>query len=385
VDPPVGIARDGSVVVAPLTRPDGSGVVDVLALDGLTGVVVSQTALVPTIPGATLSDFVLAGDGQYAAVRLGTQAYMVDVLSGAVAFQLEGLPGSQGPIGISADGDVLSWADAFSGEVHVLERAGGSWLPATTWTGAEAAGSVVLAVSDDGSTVAAAFGTFPFPGTALWTVALDVPTRTEIHSEVQLLCCGIGFGVADLAITADGARFVVGVRGGDELDLAERVRLYARDQASPLATWSTGFADLVDVALSSDGNLVAVGSGEPGGGGLVYRFTLPGSDFRVEGEPALGAPVEFALDGEVGESGVLLSAFAPAIPPLVLPGNGTLYLDPSGLQLRFMGPVQPDGSAHLSLSVPTTPSLLGLAVWTQGLRMPVQQLSGDWHKLTLLP
>jgi hypothetical protein len=389
VDPSVGISSDGSLVVTAIARPGGSGQWDVVALDGATGVVLTQTTVLTASADTVLSDFALAGDGRFAVLRLDTQAFVVDVMASAVVLQVLGLYDTGGAVGISVDGRVLALADPWVGEVILVERTGLIWQPVYTWTGGAVSGSAVVEVSEDGSTVAAAFGGFPFPGNAIMSVALDVPTRTQRMYDVENVCCDIGYGPIDLEITPDGARFVVAVEGGVDFDLTERVLLYARDQDDALATWYTDAADVVDVALSPDGRLIAVGSDDPfiDGGGLLslYRYSALNSDFRVEGAPQLGTSFDFVLLGMPHQNGILLASFAPAVPPLVLPGNGTLYLDPVGMQLRPMGPVMPDGSARLTVTLPILPALLGVAVWTQGLLAPELQLSNDWHKLTLLP
>ncbi len=388
-DPWVGISEDGSLVVAVIARPGPSGEVDVIALDGTSGAVLTQTVVAPTLPSATMFGHALSDDGRYAALRVGTQAFVVDVLAASISLQLDGFQAIGGADSFSADGRVLALSDPWIGEVRILERTGSTWQDAYTWTGAAVSIFSEVEVSPDGSTVAASFGGFPPPGNAILSVAIDVASRTQTMFHVAIVCCDQGYGPVDLDITPDGSRFVVAVEGGIDLDPTERVLLYARDQDDPLATWIADSALVTDIALSPDGRLIALGSGDPFAlddtGGWLSLFTYPGADFRVIGAPQLGAEIELVLDGTPGESGLLLLAFAPATPPLVLPGTGTLFLDPTGLRTLPMGLVSMTESAQLTLSVPNLPAFLGVPVWAQGLRMPSLTLSESWHKLTLLP
>ena len=43
------------------------------------------------------------------------------------------------------------------------------------------------------------------------------------------------------------------------------------------------------------------------------------------------------------------------------------------------------GTANLLATLPPTPALVGLELWTQGVRLPGPFLTDGWRKVTVLP
>ncbi len=387
--PDVAISRDGDVVTAFVERAGGAGVLDVVVLDGATGAVRSSTPVPGFFLGLPqpLNDAALSADGSTAVWNFGAEFVVFDVPSAQVV-HVETLPFPHaGTVDVSADGARVTYCVEDMGSVTVLERAGPTppapYVPLLFHAG-PAGGLGRVALSGDGGTVAAAYGGFPFPGTFVAVLAVDVDTGVETMSHT-LLYSGIGQSVRGVEIADDGARFAVGVTGGDMFEFEPRILVYASDADAPVYEASTIWAHLTDLDLTADGDtLLVAGRTVDGTGAHVYLITPEPTDFAFTGTPGVGDTVTFTLSGTPGDAGLLVFGLGPADPPLVL-SQGLLYLDPTILRLFGMGPIGPLGTASLSLTIPPDPILVGLELWSQGARQPSLSLTEDWRKVTLLP
>jgi FG-GAP-like repeat len=96
-------------------------------------------------------------------------------------------------------------------------------------------------------------------------------------------------------------------------------------------------------------------------------------DLEIAAPPRLGAGAElvlqaFAGDGVNPQSAALLLSPRLAANPLVLPGLGSLFLDPNGTWVHSWRQIPgTGGEASVQFQVPAQPSLLGATLYAQGL------------------
>jgi hypothetical protein len=100
--------------------------------------------------------------------------------------------------------------------------------------------------------------------------------------------------------------------------------------------------------------------------------------------PRVGRTLTLELYGRANEGCVLGLAFAPAAPPLVLPGIGTLRLDLMSLLIAAIGIYDVDGTGVFVGAVPNDPMLLGLSLYWQALSLGATWHLGNLETTTLL-
>ena len=187
----------------------------------------------------------------------------------------------------------------------------------------------------------------------------------------------------DLAIDADGSRFVVGSSGqGAEPTLA----LCSPSEVEPLVEYPAG-GPVYSVDIAPDGDRF-VASRYPANDtntASVELYEFGGEDLVVRGRPSIGSTVEFELHATPGASAFLLSSPRLAATPLEIAGVGTLVLGRSLLETSSLGVVSLSGIATHDLALANDPALVGRTTWYQGLTTGPRTLSRDWIQLTILP
>ena len=375
----VGIARDGSVVVAAISR-DEVGQIDVAVLDPQLGAQLSYTSI---DVGGPLRGFELSGDGELLVFTADSEAFVFSIAQHQVVFTTDvGTPLDS--VGISGDGSVL----AFGGYnwMRVLEQTGALWSPTYTRFVPGANYVSALDVSDDGSTVAYGF-TFYDTFLSVRVEALDVLAKVVTMSDVAV---GIGPWqalVSDVAISADGERFAVGT-WGDAGGLIGELRYYSSTSDTPLESFDLA-GSVFDVDISADGRRVAAAgkamhANVLGLGGAITLYDSHEDDLTLHGAPRIGTTPVFEIRGAPGKLAWLLRAEVAANPPFST-SSGTLYLDRVRIEAKAGGLIGPGGIALLPFQLSSSPALAGATLHFQGLTSPPASLTRDWLSLTILP
>jgi hypothetical protein len=287
---------------------------------------------------------------------------------------------------ISGDGGLLAHS-APHGSVAVLRRQGGAY---SSWFTDELPGAVCAAAafSPDGSTLVLGWNVDGLTvRVRAWDLAGGAPTR--LLDEAVGGAGSLQNVVRDVAVSADGARFAVGL-SGDQAGLAPEVLAWSRPAGS--RAWARSFAfdlpgSVNDVDLSVDGGALGVASKAVhmsviGGGGRIDLFELGGSDLELEGLPRAGAAVEVRYFGRPGTDAVLLVAPRAAAVPTPFGSAGTLWLERASMSVAGAGRVGPDGVLSRSVALSGAP---GETRAFQGLTLAPRALSRDWIRVTLLP
>jgi len=98
----------------------------------------------------------------------------------------------------------------------------------------------------------------------------------------------------------------------------------------------------------------------------VELYGVPAGRVFWEGDPTIGGNVTLHVTGETGQFAFLLGAFGTTSPYL-LPGLGTLELDPASVFILAQDFVSGEGSFALPINLPDDPSLSGLNLPLQGI------------------
>ena len=375
----VGVSRDGQTIVAALMN-DSAMQVEVAVFGPGSNVPVSYTTI--PVPG-NMRGFDLSADGSTLYFSALTTAHVFDVATTTVVFTTN-IGASFDSHAISGDGSVFAFGNFNA--MSVWERSGATYTNTHTATKGGANYCAQIDISDDSSTVA--FGWYNFSnGLNAEIVALDVATKVETMSENVN---GLGTFqnlVADISCSADGSRFAVGM-WGDEAGTVDEVRLYARDQNTPLETLDLP-GSVFDLDLSEDGQRVAAGSkavhaNTLGSGGRIDLLDAGGEDLIVRGKPSAGATVNFEVHAPAGKTVVLLTALDEQ-PPMVFPGIGTLHIDRTTITFTTLGLVPAGDVLTAPVGLPAGAGMIGQSRYYQVLTLFPRTLSTDWLKLTFLP
>jgi len=287
---------------------------------------------------------------------------------------------------LSENGRVLALRSLHpSYEVHVLRRTPAGYVPAFEIPAPPDTLPWGCVVSDDGSTVAVTWKENSHPATLSIVSAHDVATGRMTMEHVDLSPAG-GLELSDLAISADGSVFVVGLTAFSPASVSE-LAVYSRDSDQPIRE-HPNLGAVFEVELSPDGKRYAAvralhdACSSPC---VVELYELGGEDLVVRGAPEIGATIAFELHGTPGSRATLLRSSALAIPPIDVPGVGTLHLDPATLSRTAMGVVPPSGVATTTTILGTDPSLIGRTYWFQGLTNGPRRLTEDFVQVTILP
>jgi hypothetical protein len=314
---------------------------------------------------------------------------LVDLATGVVLFSTPGsLPPDQG---LSNGGEVVITKERIADVgwlLKVQSHATGVWRDVVKVATGLTDYPQEMAVSDDGTVAVAAWWNDAEP----WKVtvrAYDAVTGDLLMERTQ----GEPGGdydnyTGDVAISADGTRFVMGTWGTGVPGPSE---LVVYDPWADVNVASFPLAGSVfETILSADGryllvNRILVHATQGHQFKFAEMYEIGGADLAAVGVPALGETVRLDVYGEEGTPAILLAALALAPAPIPVGVGGELVLDPDTLIILGLGPIGSLGWASLDLEVPVLASLVGLSLYTQGATTGPKALGDTWLKITVLP
>jgi hypothetical protein len=231
----------------------------------------------------------VSADGSVVASNVRGFVKVWDVATAALRDSIPISGETQTPAVLSGDGTYLV-TGGFSKVVRVYQWNGAEyvqlWLyniPGTTWI-------VSLAISDDGSTIAAGTWTSPSGGKLL---LFDRSSSTPLWVDSSW-----GDEVCAVALTPDGGVVAAGSWGRYAGTVGNVVAVYVRSSATPTNTISDdgipGVGSCMDLDLSADGHYLlaggkAVHAREMGNGGWTMAVELP-DPAQVTDQPSLDLP-----------------------------------------------------------------------------------------------
>lgn len=373
-------SRDGSRIVAMVYNVN-TGKLDV-AVFGPTSATPQATFTVDQ--GASYTALDLSADGRRLALIGNLRAQIIDVPSGQVLYSTLLFVSTYSSLGLSGDGNTMAYG--IDGGVRIVKRnpTTGVYALAYTYTLAGPNYCAALDVSDDGSTLAAAFN-FTDAYRRVDVVALDVASYAVTMTDSVVGQGAWQNSVADVSLSADGKRFALGL-WGDELGYAPELRVYRRDQAAPLRSVDLP-GSIVDLDMSADGRRVAVAAkavhaNVVGSGGSLQLFEASSLDVTVQGVPHPGGTVTARLSGTPGTPAILLVSGNLATTPTTFPNIGTVWLNRSSLTPISAGMF--DGLGHASVTLNVGPTA-GSTMYLQGYSSNPRRLGTDWVKVTAVP
>jgi hypothetical protein len=379
----VGISRDGQTI-ATAVMDNNTWQVQVAVFGPGSGTPLSSGS-VAVGTNNYLRGFDLSADGSTLYFSAGVTAYVYDLASHTVAFSTN-IGSSFDSHAISGDGSVFAFGNF--NVLRVWEKSGATYLNTHTVNKAGQVYCAIVDISDDSSTVAAAWY-FYATGLSVAVEALDVPSKSITMTQMVTGTGGFQNAVGDVSCSADGERFAVGL-WGDQGNVAAELRLYSSNQNAPLVTLNTP-GSVFSIDLSADGQRVVGGSkavhaNVQGNGGRLDLLDAGGEDFILRGAPSIGSTISVEVHAPPAvTAAVLLTAQAESVPPVVFAGIGTLYIDRTTLVLSPLGPIAGGGVGSYPLQLANNPLLVGTSIYLQGLTLQPRTLTQHWVKLTYLP
>ncbi len=375
------ISRDGTRIVAGMLEST-TGTLQVRVFSPGSNVPIFSTSFVN---GSQLKAFLLSGDGStlYFASATACTIWNVTTHQTVGSFVLINALDCHA---ISGDGGVFCYGGY--NNVDVWERqAAGNYLRTYQWA---VPGQVVCGkvdVSADGSTIVAGFNVWDH-SLAVQILALDVPTKTQLSSDTATGAGTLQNIVSDVALSANGDRFVVGL-WGDEAGLVPELRFYMRGRNAPMVSFNYP-GSINDVDISPDGHRVAVASKSThanisAGGGAIDLYTFSDDDLVVHGLPHVGGHLSIEMSSVPNSPARLLVAPLAALHPTVFGNVGTLYLNRQTMYSLSMGMTGAHGHAAMNFVMPSIPGAIGTTLCFQGLATSPRRFTHSWVRLTVVP
>jgi hypothetical protein len=379
----LGLAEDGVTLVIGVGNPV-TGLTELVVFDSGSSAPVATW----TLPSGTLWEMELSGDGTRAGFSIGSRFLVLDVATGAIllAYDTGVSWSSTHDIGISHDGSVFVGGGPF-GRARVWRWNGASYDQVVDHASPEGGTVTAVGVSKDNSTVAIGFRTETHESADSHVQCLDVASgATTMSSSTESFGLFEDFAT-DVAVADDGSFFVAAF-AGDQPQLWDEVRIFARHQDEPLATFPI-WGSPVDIDLSADGNWLVVGVRGPHvyesfGWGALELWRLRPVDLDLRVTPSPGALVSIEMTGPPQAQSGLVWSLLPQTPPLAL-GYGTLFVDGSTLEILPLGELDGSGELTLPVALPPDPLLVGASLFAQGYTTNPKRLTEDWLTLTLVP
>ncbi|MBL8859428.1 MAG: hypothetical protein JNL28_13030 [Planctomycetes bacterium] len=245
-----------------------------------------------------------------------------------------------------------------------------------------------IAIAGDGSKVAYTFNGYD-TNNHVRVECIDVATKTITMTDEAVGTGTLQNVAADMAMSRDGSRFVVGL-WGDGGDVCPEVRLYRSNQSAPVALHNlTG--SVFDVDISGDGERVAVAAKAVhanlyAGGGSIRFYAFEPQDIRAAGIPSPGSSINFVMQGQ-GDSvpSTLLWSTSALATPINFGAIGTLYLNRTGMQAVPAPATNTSGASSVNFTLPNGTSQIGTTLYFQGLFNYPRQLTKNWVRVTVLP
>lgn len=327
-----------------------------------------------------------AGDRLFLTVSGGL--VVLNVVAGTAGPILSGTGSPSGGLALSGDGSIVGFTNT-NGAVDLFRRdpAGNYAYWATIPGYANFVGSV-LALSGDGSVLAAGYsGTLDPRQQRVRIVSLTGTTPTTVHED---LLTGVGTGLialSDLSVSETGD-FVAVATTGDTTNTMPELRVYRR---SATGGYDRSTFDLpgsaYDVEISRNSTTLAVVSASghvsqsPQFAGLdVYDLE---SDVKVQGIPHANGVVICNVKSSPNARTILLKSNAVLASPVSVGlAQGALFL--GNPVIAGMAPADAAGVAHFAFNVPGGTEI-GRTLYFQGMRMGDRQLTKNWASITVVP
>lgn len=263
------VSSSGNTYMGASGNPDGTSG-EVYVWDG-SGTFLFKAPLTAPPEGVDVS-----ADGLVVAANVRTYVKIWDALTGALRDSVA-IPGeTQVPAVLSGDGSILV-TSGFSHLVRVYLWNGTDYAPLWTYNLTGTTWATALAVSDDGSTIAA--GGWLSTGSYGGRVAL-----LDIGSAIPLwIDASYGDWVSSLSLTADGSLLAAGSWGRSGDTFGNIVTVYDRDTGVPIQHIQDdaigGVGSCLSVDISADGLFLVAGgkavhAREFGNGGWVMAAQL---------------------------------------------------------------------------------------------------------------
>lgn len=374
------ISKDGSRIVAGML--DGAANLIIAVFQSSSPVPTSVT----TIPiGPQLRAFLLSADGSTVYFASGTMASVWDVATRSTVAAYVLLQ-SLDAHAISGNGSVFAYGGFNTVNIY-RRQAAGNYAPEYVLNVPGQAVCGRVEISENSSTVVAGFNLWDTQ-LGVKILAVDVASHATTMTDTALGTGTYQNIVSDIAVSASGDRFAVGL-WGDQGGACPELRLYRRNQDAPAALYDYP-GSVFDVDISSDGNRVAVASKAVhanvyAGGGEIALFAFEDEDFVAQGIPVIGDKVRFTMSGTPGAPARLIVAPAPAITPFNFNPIGVLYLQRFSMTLIPIGTTDASGLVDFEYQLPNNPALIGANLCFQGLITVPRRLTRNWVQLTVLP
>jgi len=357
----VGVSEHGDRIVTAVSNASGQQHIRVFAPDG------TSLASYDVVASANIRFGAIDAN----ALRLYLGLYngtceIYDLTTGALQHS-QSLGGTFDSHAFSADGSTFAYGN-FSGLFVVRETLPGVW---TQIASRFHAGSQFLgrcALSADGNTAAFEVQRYSPAYDHVEMGMMDVSTGADLFS-VSLDAPGTAFqlSASSCAVSADGQTAAFGT-WGDEFSLTPTLQCFDRSGLQTMAYTTPG--SVYAVAIDADGDVVAAGSKAVhantfGNGGTAWCLDAAEQTLHILGDAKVGGTVE--MTSPSGATQMWL-AMAPALgqSPTAF---GISELNLSGATQVF-GPFPVGaGGAMETLPLPSSPSLNGIAVHFQGLRV----------------
>ena len=349
---PVEIAADrAGARVAVAVHDAAIGLLLVEWLDAQTGGVLAGHAL----SAGTLRELALSADGSRTAVVAGAELWVFDPTGAVLHHQALGLVTSA--LALSGDGTRLAVGDG--DRVRMLEDQGG-WTERGTVPGAPGEVAVRVALSDDGSVLAAGW----------WNQVNGVDVRFQVWDGdagallFELLQRGVPGGLQGfpevVAVTPDGRRAAFGTWGvGDPQ--AEVILVEVGSGSVVLQEDLPG--SVRALALDPTGTRVAVGmkhahANQFAATGEIRLYDTGERELQVIGQPYAAGALHLAAR-RPGASRTLFVLGTPLGTPVPFRGGG-LWIDRGLPSLVRNRPADASGRSDAVLSLPGVSAALGL-------------------------
>lgn len=375
----VKMPRDGSRIVG-IVHNQNTNKADIKVFSPLSNVPLSSYSIPTSLAFRSVD---ITADGSRLVIASTLSIQVVNLNTGAIEhseFLFEPLYSA---LAISNGGTLFAYGTTAKARIY---RRNTNGTYAQDFTVDAPAGHVCdrLDLSDDSSTVVALFNNTAGYHDVL-VVAADTTSKTATMSELVHGTGTLQNAAADVSISADGSRFVVAL-WGDESATTQEVRLYARNQNTPLYVHDLP-GSAFDAEISGDGRRFAVASkavhaNNSSGGGRIDLFRSDDEDLLVVGRPVAGSTIEVRHQGNHGQPAVLLRSPFPATTPTFFPSLGTLYIDRATLSYLPMGSFNDQGIATKPLTLPSTP---GTKLYLQGFATQPRTLGKTWVGITTVP
>ncbi len=335
-----GVSDTGNTYAGAGGNPSGSGG-EVRVYDG-TGALRFIVPMPAPPEGISVS-----ADGLVVASNVRSFVKVWDALSGALRDSIA-IPGeTQVPAVLSGDGSYLV-TGGFYKIVRLYQWNGTEYAPLWAYNIPGATWVTALAISDDGSTIAAGAWTNGTP-MAGKVVLFDRSSSTPLWTDSSY-----GDWASAVALTADGSRLAAGSWGRSGASFGNVVSVYDRASSTPIHGIGddgvAGVGSCMSLDISKDGNYVLAGgkaihAREFGSGGWVMALTLldpAGAAENAQGpasrdpmrlvatpNPVFGGDVRVAATGaDPGGIGALriLAADGREVRTLAAPGDADAWL-----------------------------------------------------------